>query len=267
MQRKSLLLQGNCFLLFFVFMLFANTNVFSDTVPPILIHELHLTEFIPKRTPEGDFGNRIRRDVKALKANNGSELLYSFEIANNLFEGLKTEELDLTVMQTLFSVNKRKGLQYYSHLKKEYSTSIIDIYRIKSVKDRQPLEDLRVDKLHSSISSFIFQKDDSGDFVFNYDVYYNRNHTFYLTLANQLPAYYKSFIYIGPPKALNTQYIIQRDNSNINIYGISFSKIGARLKSIRTRAAKTSLYKMYSTTQWIEREVTKNLNLLYVQNN
>ncbi len=274
-------------ILFSVFVLFINTAVFSETEAPVFTRELHTTDFVPKRTPEGDFGNRIKEAVVALDANSGSEILYSFDLASsgpgsgpgpgsgassgtnkNLLEGLSDEELDLIIMQTLLSVDTQKGIQYYSNSNKEYRTFFTDIYRIESVKSTRPLENLKIDSLQDSVSTFISTKDNSyGKLVFSYDIYYENTHTFYLAFANQVRAYYKSIFFVGPPEALNTQYIVQRDGSKISVYGIAFSRILIPFKSIRVSASKSTLYRMFSVAQWLERELKKNLNLLYTQNN
>ncbi len=262
-------------ILFSVFVLFVNTAVFSETESPVLslAHESHITKFVPQRAFEGDFGDRIKKEVAALKANNGSELLYSFDLYDseqekNLLEGLTDEELDLVIMQTLFSVDSQKGLQFYSSADKDYRAFISNTYRIESLKDKRPLENLRIDSLSDSILSFVFTKDSMyGDFVFNYDVYYDSKHTFYLTLANQQPVYFKSIFLVGPPNTLNTQYIIQRNGSKISAYGIAFSKINVPFKGIRVATSQNSLHKLFSILQWTERELKKNLNLLYTQNN
>ncbi len=275
-------------ILFSVFVLFINTAVFSETEAPVFTHELHTTKFIPKRTPESDFGDRIKKEVEALDANSGSEMLYSFDLNSfdpnpepyepkreknpktkkNFLEGLSDEELDLIIMQTLLSVDSQKGIQYYSNSNKEYRTFFTDIYRIESVKSTRSLENLEIDSLQDSVSTFLSTKDNSyGKLVFSYDIYYDRTHTFYLTLANQVRAYYKSIFFVGPPKALNTQYIVQRDGSKISVYGIAFSKILIPFKGIRVSASKSTLYRMFSVAQWLERELRKNLDLLYTQSN
>jgi hypothetical protein len=162
-----------------------------------------------------------------------------------------TEDSKLKLYNSLTSYSKLKGMVYYSRRIATPQELIINNYKVESVKNKKPLEDITYTKIQPSIINYFLQQDNKfGKFVYKSELVNNVNDFFMIT-SNMEPI---SIInYKGDNKFI--LFLIHDENNEgyyyylINTMRIRFGlslitgKTNATLFSNRLRASTVHLAK------------------------
>lgn len=241
-----------------------STNAFlsqalaQNNVPPEFEYTQYYDKFHIVNKFQSSYYNRLEQSINTLTPNVGGEIFYKFEIPQEVIESKSDKEIDKLLYQALVSFSTQEGIEYFSHRRQVYRLFIEESYVVNTVTDRKKQAD-RILRNEDSVPQeqkfYIYQADSSfGDGVKQVRISYNENeHQFYVQILNKETIKYKNIISIARPQEFLLTLLINRNNNEVTMYGITASNTTS-FRTIRKRISISIVYRIYALAQWFERE-------------
>lgn len=203
----------------------------------------HNEEFVPEMVPESLFSGMLLQRIEDLNPNMAIEGLYF----------LPMEDIDendiLNVVNTLCSISKLQGLNYYSASRGVMRLLFEESSRIDNPKDKNPLPDLQFDSLPSEVTMDIHQRDLT---FYNSESslrLYPMDEVVYMEQINHSPMRYNGLIRVIAPGNFQTRILVIPCEEGLLYYGIMAADT-LNIKAFKERANQSFYNRMKALAGW-----------------